>query len=221
MNNNPIFFKQFEIGPMANFIYLIGDPKTRTAAVVDPAWDVDAIIKLAEQEGYQISDILITHGHPDHINGVEDMIAKTGAKVHMHKDEMPWLGEFKETAIKTDNETIINVGQIPIRCIHTPGHTPGSQCFMVDERLVSGDTLFIGGCGRTDLPGGDAEKLYESLYHRLSKVDDEVILCPGHNYADVKQRKMREEKKDNPYLQFETVQAFIGQRDPFASQEDE
>lgn len=221
MSEQHIFFKQVEMGPMANFIYLIGDPKTRTCAVVDPAWDVDAIVHMTEQEGYQISDILITHGHPDHINGVDAMIAKTGAKVHMHKDEMPWLGEFKETAIKTDNESIIQVGNVPIKCIHTPGHTPGSQCFMVDEKLVSGDTLFIGGCGRTDLPGGDTRKLYESLYHRLSRVDDEVILCPGHNYAEVQQRKMREEKQLNPYLQFETVQAFIGKRNPDHTQEDE
>ncbi|MCI5071909.1 MBL fold metallo-hydrolase [bacterium] len=220
MSEKQIFFKQVEIGPMANFIYLIGDPKTRTAAVVDPAWDIDAIIKMAEQDDYSITDILITHGHPDHINGVEDMIARTGAKVHMHKDEMPWLGEFKETALKTDNETFIHIGDIPIKCIHTPGHTPGSQCFMVNQKLVSGDTLFIGGCGRTDLPGGDPEKLYESLYHRLSKVDDDVILCPGHNYADVQQRKMGEEKKDNPYLQFESVHNFIGKRDPSKFEEE-
>lgn len=209
-----IFFKQLEIGPMANYIYLIGDPASRKMAVVDPAWDVPLILKWVNEAGYELSDILITHGHPDHINGVETLLNQTSARLHMHKDEVPWISGWKETAIDTENGSHIWVGDIDIQCIHTPGHTPGSQCFLVNQKLVSGDTLFIGGCGRTDLPGGNASDLYESLNFRLDKLADETVLCPGHNYAPEKTSTLGRERQSNPFMQYENVKGFIKKRQP-------
>lgn len=207
-----IYFKQIEIGPMANFVYLIGDPITHEAAIVDPAWDVPEIIRQAQNDGYQIKHILVTHGHPDHINGVEEMIQKTNARLWMHKDEVPWIGGWKDTATKTQNGDVVQVGNVDITCIHTPGHTKGSQCFCVRKNLISGDTLFIDGCGRTDLPGGNAEELYDSLKNRIGKLSDDFVLCPGHNYSEATTDTLGHQKQTNPYLQFETVSGFVGKR---------
>jgi len=214
MTDPAIYFKQMEIGPMANFIYLIGDPKTKEAAVVDPAWDVGHILKVAQKDGYQIKHVLATHGHPDHINGVEEMLNQTNAMLHMHKDEVPWMKGWKATVQKTQHGTQLKIGNVNITFIHTPGHTPGSQCFLIQGNLVSGDTLFIDGCGRTDLPGGNPEALYESLANRLMKLDDSTILFPGHNYAKAVQATMGDQKKTNPYLQHENLKNFIHMRQP-------
>lgn len=214
MTNSSIYFKQLEIGPMANFVYLIGDPTTKEAAVVDPAWNVQAILDQAEKDGYHIKHVLVTHGHPDHINGVEEMIQRTNARLHMHKSEVPWMRGWDETVIKRETGDRLRMGSLDITFIHTPGHTPGSQCFLVNDRLVSGDTLFIDGCGRTDLPGGNVEELYRSLNDKLLKVDDHVVLYPGHNYAAASHVSMGEQKKTNPYLQPQNLRRFIGTRQP-------
>lgn len=199
---------------MANFVYLIGDPATRTAAVVDPAWEVDRIADTAEADGYKITDILVSHGHPDHINGVEPMIARTNARLHMHKDEVPWMRGWNETVVRRETGDHLSLGNLDITFIHTPGHTPGSQCFLVHDHLVSGDTLFIGGCGRTDLPGGNVEQLYDSLTKKLSKLDDRTVLCPGHNYAPATTDTMGHQKKTNPYLRAQNLRDFIAGRQP-------
>lgn len=214
MTNPDLYFKQLEIGPMANFVYLIGDPATKEAAVVDPAWNVDEILRRSKEDGYVIKHILVTHGHPDHINGVEEMINKTNAHLHMHKSEVPWMKGWDETVINRETGDHLKMGNLDITFIHTPGHTPGSQCFLINNRLVSGDTLFINGCGRTDFPGGNAEQLYDSLTNKLSKLDDHVVLFPGHNYADIPFDTMGAQKKTNPYLQRETVKNFIRTRQP-------
>lgn len=220
MTNSNLYFKQMELGPMANFVYLIGDPATKEAAVVDPAWDVPEILRQAEQDGYQIKHVLVTHGHPDHINGVEDVLHKTGARLHMHKSEVPWMRGWDETVIKRETGDKLKLGHLDITFIHTPGHTPGSQCFLVNHRLVSGDTLFIDGCGRTDLPGGNVEQLYDSLANKLSRLDDDVVLFPGHNYAPVASATLGDQKRSNPYLQPQNLKRFIKARQPGVVSED-
>lgn len=185
---------------MANYVYLIGDPETRKAMVVDPAWNVQAILDQVANDGYELEGMLITHGHPDHINGVEEILSRTKAKVYMHKDEVPWIKGWKETAIPTTNGDKIKVGNIEIQCIHTPGHTMGSQCFMCQNQMLSGDTLFIDGCGRTDLPGGNTEMLYDTFDRVIKKLPDETVIYPGHNYSEEKSATLKSQKETNPYL---------------------
>ena len=161
-----IYLRQIQIGPMANYVYLIGDMETREVMVVDPAWDVAAILDVVDRDDMKLTGALVTHFHPDHIGGelfghnipgVPQLLEQRPVKIHMHKDEAPYvkrtLGLESSDFTPVDGETTVHVGKIPIRILHTPGHTPGSLCFFVGGNLVSGDTLFIGSCGRVDLPG--------------------------------------------------------------------
>ncbi|HYY16911.1 MAG TPA: MBL fold metallo-hydrolase, partial [Gammaproteobacteria bacterium] len=152
-----IYLKQVELGPMANYVYFIGDPKTRQVAVVDPAWDVDRIVEMAQEQDLTIAKILITHSHFDHINGVEGLLDRTKAKVYINKAEAEFMKAVWPDLVKVGSGDTTNVGDVQITFLHTPGHTPGSQCFLVQNNLISGDTLFIGACGRCDLPGSNPE----------------------------------------------------------------
>ncbi len=203
---------------MENFIYLIGDRNTKECVMVDPAWEVDRILKIAAEDGMTVTGGLATHYHYDHTNGIEELLSRIKGKVYIHKDDVPYLKNVKSELVKVDSGAKLKVGDIEITFIHTPGHTPGSQCFLVQEpaglpagRLVSGDTLFINACGRTDLPGGNAEQLYESL-QRLGKLDDGTILLPGHNYEAVPTSTIGREKKFNPYYQEGSMRDFLTRR---------
>jgi glyoxylase-like metal-dependent hydrolase (beta-lactamase superfamily II) len=183
---------------MVNFVYLIGDAETREAVAVDPAYGVGELVDLLAADGYRLSGVLVTHWHPDHvggdlmgysIEGLSELLARDdfAAKVHVQRDEAEWVkratGISDSDLALHDSGDTVNVGEIPVRLMHTPGHTPGSQCFLVDDRLVAGDTLFLEGCGRTDLPGGDPAAMYESLTQRLAAVPDDTVLYPGHLYS--------------------------------------
>lgn len=218
-----LILKQAELGPMANFIYLIGCPETREAAVVDPAWDAGIIMKMAQESDLRITRILVTHGHPDHVNRLEELLEATDARVYLNASETDYMKEvaayfqmpvefMKRRSANfqavSDGEEIL-VGRVPVRFLHTPGHTPGSQCFLVQGNLVSGDTLFINACGRVDLPGGEPEKMWWSLNHRLRSLDDNTVLFPGHNYADRPKTTMGEQKLNNPYLRYTSLESFL------------
>ena len=206
-----------------NFIYLVGCSETGEAAVVDPAWDVPAVLRLAEESELKIQHILVTHAHPDHINGLEELLEATDARVYMQRDEVDYMNEIaarfgvstefmkqRSTNFKAiSGSEKLPIGSLSVQCLHTPGHTPGSQCFLVEESLVSGDTLFINACGRVDLPGGDPEKMWWSLNKTLAALGDETILYPGHNYADRPTSTLGEQKKENPYMQFTSVEHFV------------
>jgi len=217
--SNHLYFKQLEIGPMQNYVYLIGSLETRKVAVVDAAWEIDTILKIAAQDDVEITHALVTHTHPDHVGGsfagveiagVTELLSKCKAKVVVHKAEAEALkGLAPSDVVKTDSGDKINVGGIEIELMHTPGHTPGSQCFLVDGRVVSGDTMFIDACGRVDFPGGNAEQMYYSLTQKLMALPDETILFPGHNYAPLKQATIGEQKKTNPYLKFGSLKQFL------------
>ena len=209
MTEPSIYLRQLELGPMQNFVYLVGDPATREAAVVDPAWDVEAILDAARQDGYQIRHAFVTHTHVDHVNGVAPLVEATDARVHVQRDEARRLDVQAANVSASDDEQTVRVGQVPVRLIHTPGHTPGSQCLLVGDRLLSGDTLFIGGCGRCDLPGGDAAELYRSLTQRLRRLDDGTVLLPGHHYAETPHSSLGQERQRNPFLQPSSVQEFL------------
>ncbi len=209
--NSALYLKQMEIGPMQNFVYFVGDQDTREVLVVDPAWDVDAILKKAADEGYKIKGALITHTHFDHVNGLEDLLKKTDGAVYINKNEAEFLKGMKGNIKKIEGGDKLKIGQAEITFLHTPGHTPGSQCFLVEQNLISGDTLFINACGRCDLPGGDPEEMYRSLT-QLASLDESTILYPGHNYAEEPTSTIGNEKRFNPYLQTTNLNDFLKYR---------
>ncbi len=217
--STPLYFKQIEIGPMQNYVYLIGSTETRKVAVVDAAWEIDTILKIAKQDEMEITHAFVTHTHPDHvgggfagmeIDGVTELLEKCKAKVVVHKAEAEFLkGLSSSDIVKSDNGDRVDVGGLKIQLMHTPGHTPGSQCFLIDGRVISGDTMFIDACGRVDFPGGNAEQMYYSLTQKLMTLPDDTILFPGHDYAPLKQATIGEQKKTNPYLRFSSLKQFL------------
>ena len=210
--DSELIVEQIQIGPMANFTYLVGSRSTREVAVVDPAWDIDGLLNHIGERGYTLVAALATHYHPDHIGGgmgghsiagVTELLAKNPVKVYAHREEAAGVrrvtGISESDLAKVDSGDRLRVGNIEIEFLHTPGHTPGSQCFRVKNTLVSGDTLFIDGCGRVDLPGSDAEQMYHSL-QKLKALPDDTLLLPGHNYSAVPNATMGDTKKTNAYL---------------------
>jgi len=218
--NDRLYFKQLEMGPMQNFVYLIGSMESREVAVVDAAWEIDEILRVAAADDMEITHAFVTHTHPDHvggrfagveIEGVTELLGKSKAKVVVHKAEAEFLKSLSPSdLIKAESGDKIDVGGIEIQLLHTPGHTPGSQCFLVENRIVSGDTLFIGSCGRVDLPGSNPEQMYYSLTQKLMALPDETILFPGHNYADEPTSTIGQQKQRNPYFQFQSLKQFLG-----------
>lgn len=181
---------------MVNFVYAIGDRETGEALLVDPAYDVSGIVDVLEADGMRCAGVLATHYHPDHVGGemmgmklegVAELLERVEVPVHVQADEAEFVhkvtGLSEGALVRHRSGDTVSVGAIGIELIHTPGHTPGSQCFFVDGRLVAGDTLFLDGCGRTDFPGSSPEEMYESLTQRLAKVPDDAVLYPGHRYS--------------------------------------
>jgi hydroxyacylglutathione hydrolase len=223
----PIYFKQLELGPMQNYVYLLGDPHTHEAAVVDAAWDIDTIVATAEADGYRITHDLVTHFHPDHLGGsfmgnnvigAAELVARVPAKVVIHKAELPFvhrltgLSDSDVQAVEGGDD--VTIGQLKVTLLHTPGHTPGSQCFLVGNAVVSGDTLFIGSCGRVDLPGSNPEDMYRSLHDILGALPDGTKLFPGHNYAVDTSSTIGDEKRTNPMMRFRNLKDFLSVMSP-------
>lgn len=195
---------------MVNFCYLIGDRETRECVVVDPAWDVTGLVDLARGDDMEIVGALATHYHPDHvggdlfghsIEGVARLQEIKAVPIHCNRAEargVRVVTGLSESDIRGhDGGDVLEVGKIRIEMLHTPGHTPGSQCFLVDGRLVSGDTLFVQGCGRVDLPGGDPEEMYRTLSQRLTTLPDDTVLYPGHHYGSTATSTMGEQRQEN------------------------
>ena len=223
MSDNPadrLFFRQLLSGvdyaqgdPMArqmvNFTYAIGDRQTGECILVDPAYAVDELTAAVESEGLRVSGVLATHYHADHvggsmmghtIEGVAALLEKTSVPIHVNKHEVPWVtrttGLAESDLVAHESGDIVKVGDIDITLVHTPGHTPGSQCFLTLGCLVSGDTLFLDGCGRTDLPGSDPELMYESL-SLLAALPDDTVLLPGHRYSEAPAAQMGDVRTNN------------------------
>lgn len=222
-----LYFRQIQLGEMANFVYLIGSRSTREAMVVDPAWDIPGLLDIAKNDDMTIVGSLVTHYHQDHIGGslfghtipgLNELLELNPGPVHVNKHEAPGVAQVsgipESELVAHDGGDVIQLGGIGIRLIHTPGHTPGSQCFLIEEtnqagQLVSGDTLFLGSCGRVDLPGSDPEAMYHSLNHTLKKLPDETLLFPGHLYSSEGQSTMGEQKATNPMLRVTSLEVFL------------
>ena len=201
-----------ELGPMENFVYLLADKESKTAAVIDPAWDVEAIISHANQLDVNITDVLLTHSHHDHINGVEELLSKYDAQVHILKSEAEFgATELVKPSLHHGGDHI-SLGKTEIEVLHTPGHTPGSACYRIGNDLITGDTLFVFGCGRCDLHGGNPEQMFSTLKRFKSDLPNDIVIHPGHNYAVKTSSTMQEEVAGNPFMHFTEVDKFVRYR---------
>ena len=234
MDQDRLYFRQLLSGrdmaaqdmvakQMVNFSYLIGDRAMGVCVVVDPAYDVAGIVNAAAEDDMTVIGALVTHYHPDHIGGsmmghtIEglDALMELIPALAIHTQAAEAAGVLQVTNLSvTDLVTheggdSITVGSIPITFLHTPGHTPGSQSFLVDGRLVAGDTLFVEGCGRTDLPGSDAAQMYHSIHSVLAKVPDDAVLFPGHLYSPQPSAPMSDVRKTNFVYRFQSEEQWM------------
>ena len=207
---------------MVNFAYLIGSRRTREAWVVDPAWDVDGLLAAAEDDGMKVVGVLATHFHPDHVGGdlfgisvegIVRLLERAPCRVHVQRDEVTWLKEMTgvtDADLKVvDGGDRIQTGDVELTFLHTPGHSPGSQCFLVRGRLVAGDTLFLQGCGRVDLPGSDPEAMFRSLTGPLAELPDDTVLYPGHAYDPRPFATLAEQRRENYALRIRSLQDWL------------
>jgi len=207
---------------MANFVYLIGDDEQRVCMVVDPAWDIPGIVEFTEREDMRLTGALVTHYHPDHVGGdifghsiagLAELLALRPVNVHVNEAESAGVkqvtGLSESDLERHSGGDEIAIGDVKVRFLHTPGHTPGSQCFLAESSLVSGDTLFIGGCGRVDLPGGNPEQMYHSLTQVLARLPDDTLLYPGHNYAAKPTSTIGDQKRQNHYLRISSLEDWM------------
>lgn len=217
MNNEDLYLEQILVGPMENFVYLIGSISTREVAIIDPAWDINGLLNHIQKRDLKLSAVLVTHYHPDHvgggmgghsIEGLAELLEKESVKTYVNKLEadglkkVTGLSDIDMNAVDTGDH--LKIGNNDIEFLHTPGHTPGSQCFKVNNNLISGDTLFVQGCGRVDLPGSNSEDMFHSL-RKLSKLPDETVIYPGHNYGPKESETMDKVKEINSYLRIEEL----------------
>lgn len=196
-----MLFKQIKLHG-DNFSYIVADDKTKEAAVVDPSFNADAIARLSKEHGLTVKYIFNTHHHRDHIAGNEDLQSLFNAKIVAHK----LAGSGVDISV-ADGE-VISVGSVSIRVIHTPGHTPDGICLLADGKLLTGDTLFVGECGRTDLPGSSPKDMYHSLHHKLARLNDDIEVYPGHDYGSRPHSTIGEEKKSNYTMAKRSLEEF-------------
>jgi hydroxyacylglutathione hydrolase len=208
-----LLIQQYALGPMDNFVYLLGDPATKEMAVVDPAWDPDFLSNESKRLGYTITKVFLTHAHHDHVNGlarIQELYPNI--PVYISKHEALALTKNLKSLTGIEDKSKLKLGEIEFDVVLTPGHTPGCQCFIAQGHMISGDTLFIDGCGRCDLPGGDPKVMYNSLYNIIMKLPDNTIVYPGHNYGPTPTATIGEQKRTNPYLQCSSIAEFLGER---------
>jgi hydroxyacylglutathione hydrolase len=195
---------QIAVGQMANFTYIVADEENGEAAVIDPSWDLDKIFQTLKKNNWRAKYIINTHTHFDHVIGNEQVAELTGAKVVQHKNS-----QLEKDIAVSDGDTI-EIGHIRLRVLYTPGHSKDSICLLLDDQFIlTGDTLFVGNCGRVDLPGSDAKEMYDSLFNRLAKLDENLVVYPGHNYGPTSMSTIGHEKKTNYVLQPRSKQEFL------------
>ncbi len=208
----PYSIEVLELGPMENFIYLIKDLASSRTAVVDPAWDTQAIMQAADKNGMTITDILLTHSHHDHINGINDILKQCDAQLHLtHAEAKFWDSSLQMPSLHHGGD-MIKLGKTEIKVLHTPGHTPGSACYLFDDQLITGDTMFVYGCGRCDLAGGDPKVMYDTLRALKADLPGNTNTLPGHNYSVKSHCTLSEQSNGNPFLHFDQRDKFVNFR---------
>ena len=212
MSESTFKIHALELGPMENFVYLVEDISSRRCAVVDPAWEVDAIIDKAAQLEVKITDILLTHSHNDHINGIEGLLNHANAEVHLLKPEYEfWRHELDKPNLHHGGDQL-ELGDTSITMLHTPGHTPGSVCYQLGNEIITGDTLFVFGCGRCDMSGGSPAQMFETLKTMKQRLPEDMLIHPGHNYSVKHTCTLAEQVEGNPFMHYEDEEAFIHYR---------
>lgn len=217
MSEEDLIIEQIPVGPMQNFAYLVGWRPTGEAVLVDPAWDVSGLLERVDDLGLTLKGGLITHYHPDHcggsisshqIEGVAELLSERPCHIYCHRLEGDGLkkvtGILENDMRRVDSGDTLTIGDLEIEFLHTPGHTPGSQCFRIKHTLVAGDTLFIHGCGRVDLPGSDADDMFQSL-RRLSELPDDTVVLPGHHYSSQPSATLAFTKAQNLYMRIQDI----------------
>ncbi|HEU5121051.1 MAG TPA: MBL fold metallo-hydrolase [Candidatus Nitrosocosmicus sp.] len=196
--------EQFLVGEMANFTYLLVDEINQTCIIVDPSWDLEIIFEYLKKNNLQIKLIINTHSHFDHTIGNEQVAKFTGAEIMQHKNS-----PLDKDKILEDGDRI-KFGNSTIDVIYTPGHSKDSICLIVDDEIIiTGDTIFVGSCGRLDLPGGSASEMFDSIYGKLSKLDGKLIVLPGHHYGSKKTSSIKDEKENNFVFKFKNKEEFL------------
>jgi glyoxylase-like metal-dependent hydrolase (beta-lactamase superfamily II) len=205
---------------MVNFSYLIGDTDAREAVLVDPAYAPGELLDLLAADDMRLTGVLVTHHHPDHVGGdlfghslpgLTELLGRRPVPVHVNRNEAEWVrrstGVSATDLTEHDHDDELRVGEVPIRLLHTPGHTPGSQCFLLDDKLVAGDTLFLQGCGRTDFPGGDPDAMYHSL-RALAELTGDPLVHPGHLYSEKPMAPLSEVRRTNMVYRASSLEHF-------------
>lgn len=205
-----MFLDTVIVGPLQENSYVVACEETKEAVIIDPGAEAERIYRVVTFHGFTLKYIMNTHGHVDHIGGVADIIEKTGVPFMMHKDDMFLLEGINNDPIQaflqvkmppppdkffSDGDRIV-VGNLEFQVIHTPGHTPGSVCFLTDNILLSGDTLFANSIGRADLPGGNHKQLLTSIREKLLILDDNIRVYSGHGPVTT----IGNERQFNPFF---------------------
>jgi len=198
-----VFLRQYVVGPYQNFSYLVADAEGGDAIVIDPSFGIDALLDGIEESRVHVRFVLNTHSHADHIAGNADVKARTGAQVVAHRSA-PF-----EIDRRVDDGDRVDAGGLHVEVLHTPGHTPDSVLYLFEGHAATGDTLFVGECGRTDLPGGDSGLLYDSLFGPVVRLSDATVILPGHDYGVTPTSTIGREKEENYVLQPRTREEFI------------
>lgn len=221
MAQQGLYTRQLALGPMDNFVYLVGAEGAPEVAVIDAAWDVDAIERAAAEDGKRIVCAIVSHCHHDHTNGLPELLGRHDLPVFAQRRELEFSPELRalgDALRPTEPGGTIAVGPLTLKALHTPGHTPGSQCILHEGAgggpgtLVSGDTAFVNACGRCDLRGGDPEEMYRTISQVLLRLPAETRLLPGHDYGDVPVSSLARERERNPYFRFPDLAAFVAYR---------
>ena len=198
-----MLLRQFRVGPYLNFTYLVAEAEGGEAVVIDPSYGIEPVLAAIDELGTRVRYVMNTHSHPDHVAGNPDVKARTGAKIVAHR--LAPLGQD----LSVDDGDAVKAGRLSIQVVHTPGHTKDSVLYLFDGHVATGDTLFVGECGRTDLPGGDPSEMYDSLHGRVLALDDALVVLPGHDYGTTPTSTIGRERSENYTLQPRTREEFL------------